>query len=109
MSTMTTDHAVSRPDDRAIDRVDRLDEIGVGRPARLVGVDHEMGTSELLHAMGLRPGCTLTLCRGGHACVVRVDGGAGGCCRVGMTRAMVRGLRVEPCASACVSPADARA
>ena len=77
----------------------RLADLGVGHVGELVSMELDGSSSELLSAMGLRVGCRLTVCRCGGPCVVRVCDGHGGGCRVGMSRAMALGLRVNTAAN----------
>lgn len=40
----------------------------------------------MLRAMGLRPDCSLRVCRQGRTCIVALDSSCGGGCRIGLSR-----------------------
>lgn len=58
------------------------------------GASDEDGT--LLRAMGLKPECQLRVCRVGQTCIVAVETGCGGGCRIGLDRALADRVLVTP-------------
>jgi hypothetical protein len=69
-----------------------------------VEVRVEEEVSRLLRAMGLRPQAVVRVCRLGEPCIVEVTTGgttcgeSGGCCRIGLARALASAVLVVPIA-----------
>lgn len=50
----------------------------------------------MLRALGLRPDCSLRVCRQGHTCIVALDASCGGGCRIGLSRDIASRVMVTP-------------
>ncbi|MAY74786.1 MAG: hypothetical protein CMJ31_08770 [Phycisphaerae bacterium] len=88
-----TEHVEIKPVPVPLTRMTR-GQRGVLREATIEGSDGEM-----LVAMGLRPNCRLRVCRSGQTCIVAVETGCGGGCRIGLSRHLADRVMVEPIAA----------
>jgi len=73
-----------------------LTELRERATGRLIEMRVEQADAEFLAAVGLRPDCSVTLCRLGRPCVIAIRGACGGGCRVGVPREIASRLLVEP-------------
>ncbi|MEO1128738.1 MAG: FeoA family protein [Planctomycetota bacterium] len=74
----------------------RLCDLRVGQSARIHADTLDAEDAATIRAMGLRPNASVSLCRLGSPCIVRVDGRGGCGCRIGLARPLAERLLVTP-------------
>ena len=68
-----------------------LSDLRVGAVARFHDARLDPESRDWLHALGLTPECHVRLCQAGEPCIVQVR-----TTRIGLTRAVARGIYVIP-------------
>jgi Fe2+ transport system protein FeoA len=73
-----------------------LSQLTPGQRGQLAESQLDEADGPLLRAMGLRPDCELRVCRVGSPCIVTLETGCGGGCRIGIARDIADRVLVRP-------------
>ncbi|MBC7834775.1 MAG: ferrous iron transport protein A [Phycisphaerales bacterium] len=73
----------------------RLTQLKRGQRGIVVEASLDASDAALLRAMGLCAAAKVRLCRAGEPCIVAVDCGCGGQCRIGLARPLAERIMVR--------------
>ncbi|HVZ93222.1 MAG TPA: FeoA family protein [Phycisphaerales bacterium] len=79
----------------SVDTTSTLSRLRPGQSGVVVDSRLSEDDAAALRAMGLRPSARIVLCRSGEPCIVRVDGGLGCTCRIGLAKPLADRVIIE--------------